>query len=390
MLRVMLLFGTRPEAIKMIPLIEEARRRADQIDLTICISAQHKEMLFQVLELFQISPDIDLDVMQPGQTLFDVTARVLTGLKEKAFDTVKPDWLIVQGDTTTTMSGALGAFYGDVKIGHVEAGLRTGDRYSPFPEEVNRRICTLVAHQHWAPTESAKSNLLREAVPEADVFVTGNTAIDTLRHVSERYSATAIRAHISEHQPGLHAALQAADAHRLIVVTMHRRESFGSPIREVCRALREIVRRHPDVALIYPVHLNPNVRGVVHDLLSEEERIHLVEPADYLSFVGLMQAAAIIITDSGGVQEEAPYFGKPVLVLRDVTERMEAVEYGTARLVGRDYEAITGQAHLLLTDDDEYAKMSNAVNPYGDGHAARRIFDALLGLPVDEFAVSSK
>lgn len=383
-LDVTVLFGTRPEAIKMAPVIHALRRDPDHFRLRVCVSSQHRLMLQQALEAFDIRPDVDLGVMTPGQSLSELTAQLLSRLEGTLCEPRQPDWLLVQGDTTTTFAGALSAFYRGVRVGHVEAGLRTHDSQAPFPEEVNRRVCSLIAERHWAPTPRNRDNLLAERVPAERILVTGNTSLDALRMVTERYDREALRDRIADAQPELHQALVSSEGRRLLLATVHRRESFGEPLQRICQALRRLTDRFEDCALVYPVHLNPRIDGPVRGALSGHPRIHLVGPVDYLSFVALMQASTLILTDAGGVQEEGSYFDKPVLVLREVTERPEAIASGATRLVGRDAERIVEETARLLTDAGEYERMARAVNPYGDGRAAARIVASLRGAPVDE------
>jgi UDP-N-acetylglucosamine 2-epimerase (non-hydrolysing) len=364
-LRVLCVFGTRPEAIKMAPVIKELRRR-DRVTATVCVTAQHREMLDQALALFDIRPDYDLGVMRPDQSLTQLTSLALARLDE-VLKQGKPDWVLVQGDTTTTMAASLAAFYARVRVGHVEAGLRSGDRHQPFPEEVNRKITSAVADLHFAPTETARENLLREGVDEKRVTVTGNTVIDALLDVADRPY---------DWEAGPLAAVPREG--RLILVTAHRRENFGARLEQVCAALKEVAARTPDVHLVYPVHLNPNVRRTVHAALAGVENVTLLEPLDYLPLVQLMKAAHLVITDSGGLQEEAPGLGKPVLVLREVTERPEGVSAGTVKLVGTDKSRIVAETLRLLNDAAEYGRMARAVNPYGDGHASERVVQRLL------------
>lgn len=365
-LKVLSVFGTRPEAIKMAPVVRELARCPEEIESTVCVTGQHREMLDQVLALFRIRPDHDLAVMQDGQSPTQVAASVL-GKLEGVLRAVEPDWVLVQGDTTTAMAASVAAFYGRVRVGHVEAGLRTFDRHHPFPEEVNRKITGAVADLHFAPTPLSRRNLLAEGVPEQTILVTGNPVIDALHHAAALpfdRDASALR--------------DVPRDRRLVLVTAHRRENFGRPLEEICLALREIARLFADdVHVVYPVHPNPNVRGVVERLLGGVPGISLTRPLDYLPLVHLMREATLVLTDSGGIQEEAPGFGKPVLVLRETTERPEAVDAGTVRLVGTDRERIVAEARTLLTSTEEYARMARAVNPYGDGHAAPRIVAAL-------------
>jgi UDP-N-acetylglucosamine 2-epimerase (non-hydrolysing) len=366
MIPVLSIFGTRPEAIKMAPVVKELEEYPDQIESRICVTAQHREMLDQVLDIFDIRPDIDLDLMQPDQSLTDLTARALTGLSQVVED-VEPDVVLVQGDTTTVMVGALAAFYHQVPVGHVEAGLRTGDRYSPFPEEINRRIADALTTFYFAPTETAADALRREGIAEDGIYVTGNTVIDALLWTVDQ-----------PQPPEIDSLLANLDGRDLILVTAHRRENFGRPFEQICLGLRELARRNQGIAIVYPVHLNPNVQEPVYRILDREERIHLIEPMPYLPFTHLMNRASIVLTDSGGIQEEAPALGKPVLVMRQETERPEAVEAGTVKLVGPDAEAIISETERLLHNGDAYQQMANAVSPYGDGHAAQRIVQVLL------------
>ena len=374
-LRVLSIYGTRPEAIKMAPVVQ-ALADAPGVRSLVCVTAQHREMLDQVLKLFGIAPDIDLDLMRPGQTLPELTARVITRVDE-ALAQLEPDLVLVQGDTTTVMAAALAAFYRRIPVGHVEAGLRTGDRYNPFPEEINRRLAGQLATLHFAPTPRAAAALRAEGVPEGAIHVTGNTVIDALRWVVTQPRPPEVDRLLAD--LGCDGA---CPQRKLILVTAHRRESFGPPFEQICLGLCDLARRNEDIALLYPVHLNPRVREPVHRLLGHEERIELIDPLPYAPFAHLMRAAHLILTDSGGIQEEAPSLGVPVLVLRRETERVEAVEAGTARLVGPDAEAIVREAERLLRDEAAYAGMANAVNPYGDGSAipnmARRWENAFL------------
>jgi UDP-N-acetylglucosamine 2-epimerase (non-hydrolysing) len=369
MKKVMVVFGTRPEAIKMAPVVS-ALQQQPGISTLVTVTAQHRQMLDQVLELFGIVPDDDLDIMQPGQTLAGLTARILQGMAD-LIDRHKPDLVLVHGDTSTTLATSLAAFYNRVAVGHVEAGLRTGNMYSPWPEEANRRLTAPLASLHFAPTEQSKRNLLAENTPEASIYVTGNTVIDALLAVVTRIDADpALAKQLAAQFPFLDPGK------RLVLITGHRRENFGKGFEQICHAIREIAERG-DTQLVYPVHLNPNVQEPVKRILSGVSNVHLIEPLDYLPFVYLMSRCYLIITDSGGVQEEAPSLGKPVLVMRDTTERPEAVEAGTVRLVGTDVAQIVQQTTLLLDDTDAYQAMARAHNPYGDGAAARRISDAI-------------
>lgn len=362
---LLFIFGTRPEAIKMAPLILEAKKNfADSFDVKICVTSQHKEMLSQVLDFFRINPDYDLNIMQYNQSLFGITYRMLTSL-EHLFEKIRPDIVFVQGDTTTSFVGALSAFYKKISVAHVEAGLRSNLKYSPFPEEMNRVLVSHLADYHFAPTEKARDNLFIEGIRK-NVFVVGNTVIDAL--------LTGLEIIKEEGEDKYLNFFKFVDfSKKIILVTGHRRESFGEPFKNICLALREIAISYPDVELIYPVHLNPNVREPVFRILNNIPSVHLIEPLDYPSLIWLMSKSYLILTDSGGIQEEAPSLGKPVLVMRDVTERIEGIEAGTARLVGTDKEKIIEEANNLLTNPELYKKMANAINPYGDGHAAKRI-----------------
>lgn len=364
MLKVLTIFGTRPEAIKMAPLVKELGNRPDKIKSLVAVTAQHREMLDQVLELFDIIPDYDLNIMQQGQTLYDITSRALQGLKEVLAD-CNPDLVLVHGDTTTTFVAALAAFYRQIPVGHVEAGLRTHNKYSPFPEEMNRHLTGVLAEYHFAPTEKAMQNLIRENVNQDQIFVTGNTVIDALK--------ATVRPNYVFSDPLLNSIDFANQ--RVLLVTTHRRENLGAPMRHIYQALKEIIETHPDVAIVFPVHKNPAVRRVVHEVLGQVPRVHLIEPLQYEPFINLMQRCYLVLTDSGGMQEEAPSLGKPVLVLRNTTERPEAVEAGTVKLVGTDREVVLSVTKELLNNPQAYRSMAEAVNPYGDGLAAKRIAD---------------
>ena len=377
--KIITIFGTRPEAIKMAPLVKELERR-ENIESKVCVTAQHREMLDQVLDLFDIKPDFDLNIMKSKQTLTGITNKVLEGLEE-VFIKEKPDMILVHGDTTTTFSGALAAFYQQIKVGHVEAGLRTFDKYFPFPEEMNRKLTGALADLHFAPTKSSKRNLLREGVKEEDIFITGNTVIDAMEHtVLEDYKFETEELNKIDFENK-----------KIIMITAHRRENWGAGIENICEALNEIVDKNKDVELVYLVHLNPIVKDVVTNKLGNKERIHLLPPLDTKETHNLMNKCFMVMTDSGGLQEEAPHLGKPVLVLRDVTERPEAVEYGTVKLVGTNVEKIVNEANSLINNKEEYSKMSKAVNPYGDGLASKRIADIienyfnLKNLEINEF-----
>lgn len=373
-LKVLSVFGTRPEAIKMAPVVA-GLRNVQGIDSRVCVTAQHRQMLDQVLELFRITPDYDLDLMKPGQGLHDVTAAVLLSLRP-VFEDFRPDLVLVHGDTTTTLSTSLVAYYHKAAVGHVEAGLRTGNIYSPWPEEVNRKVTGAIARLHFAPTQSAQNNLLAEAVPADHVVVTGNTVIDALHQVTTRL----------DNEPDMATALAEKlplpDDKRILLVTGHRRESFGGGFERICQALSRLATRE-DLHIVYPVHLNPNVKGPVERHLSGFDNVSLIAPQDYLPFVYLMGRADVILTDSGGVQEEAPSLGKPVLVMRDKTERPEAVQAGTVKLVGTDADLIVSEVSALLDDADTYARMSYAHNPYGDGQATQRILEAIQAWAAD-------
>ena len=369
--KILTVFGTRPEAIKMAPLVH-ALAVDNRFDCKVCVTAQHREMLDQVLDLFEIEPDFDLNIMQPGQTLNDVTTSILIGLKP-VLESFKPDVVLVHGDTATTFSAALAAYYQQIKVGHVEAGLRTGNIYSPWPEEANRKLTSAITNYHFAPTTGSKENLLKEGVEESDITVTGNTVIDALFWVRKKLQEDKSLA------VSLAAKFHFLDPDKkLILVTGHRRESFGGGFERICEALRQIATMHPQAQILYPAHLNPNVQEPINRLLTDLDNIFLITPQQYLPFCYLMDRASIILTDSGGIQEEAPSLGKPVLVMRDTTERPEAVDAGTVRLVGTGVELIVGQVNVLLTDDKEYKQMSLAHNPYGDGLACDRILDFLI------------
>lgn len=366
-IKVMTVFGTRPEAIKMAPVVLELGKYPEYIEPIVAVTAQHREMLDQVLNLFNIVPHYDLDIMSKGQTLFDITCRAMQGLNE-VLTIEKPDIVLVHGDTTTTFAGALAAFYHQTTVGHVEAGLRTHDKHSPFPEEMNRKLTGSLTDLHFAPTPTAQGNLLREAVPSETTFVTGNTVIDALlATVNKEYVFT----------DEMLADIDYAGK-RIILVTTHRRENIGEPMRHVYQALRQLVAEFEDVEIVFPVHRNPLVREVVESELGGIERVRLIDPLEYEPFANLLARSYLVLTDSGGVQEEAPALGKPVLVLRDTTERPEAIEAGTVKLIGTDKERVYGEARLLLADQREYDRMANACNPYGDGQAARRIVETIL------------
>jgi UDP-N-acetylglucosamine 2-epimerase (non-hydrolysing) len=365
--KVIVVIGTRPEAIKMAPIVQELARHPDQIQTVVCVTGQHREMLDQVLRTFSIEPDYDLNLMQSGQTLPGLTARLITALDE-VFDREQPDWVLVQGDTTTVMAASLVAFYRQIKIGHVEAGLRSGDKAQPFPEEMNRRISDLLADLYFAPTEQSRDALLAERVPSAQIVVTGNTVIDALLETAGRIA-----------DRPLNGSFAALDGRNVLLVTAHRRENFGTPFLQVCNALRRIALDFADtLQIVYPVHYNPNVRGPAYERLGDLSNITLVDPVDYETMVQLLSRADLVLTDSGGLQEEAPSLHKPVLILRDVTERQEVVALGAALLVGTDEDRIVREVTRLLLDRESYQRMAAVPNPYGDGQASRRIVQAIL------------
>ncbi len=365
-IKILTVFGTRPEGIKMAPIIKTMEKR-EGIENIICITAQHREMLDQVLNIFNIEPDYDLNIFKPGQTLTEITNRALEGLEKVIIET-KPDVLLVQGDTTTVFAGALAAFYQKVKVGHVEAGLRSGNLYSPYPEEANRRLTGVLTNFHFAPTENNRQNLLREGYPDDRIFITGNTVIDALNYV------------VKENYEFKYSSLNNIDYKnkRVILLTSHRRENIGKPMENIFSAVRDIVNKYPDVELVFPIHLNPKVRDIAYRIFDNQERVHIIDPLDYEPFTNLMARSYLVITDSGGLQEEAPSLGKPVLVVREETERPEGIEAGTAKLVGTQYDNIYMELDILLSNEEEYHKMANAVNPYGDGKASERIVDIIL------------
>lgn len=377
-LKLMTVFGTRPEAIKMCPLVLEMRKYPEYIQPIVAVTAQHREMLDQVLDLFGIVPDYDLNIMTSGQTLYDVTTRALMGLKP-VMEEAKPDMVLVHGDTTTTFAGALAAFYAQIPVGHVEAGLRTGNKYSPYPEEMNRKLTGSIADMHFAPTGTSRANLLKENVCPEHILVTGNTVIDALQTT----------VHSDYHFADEDFNKVFATGHKLILMTTHRRENLGEPMRHVYRALKSVLETHENVEAIFPVHKNPKVREIVDQELGHLSRVHLIEPMDYEPFANLMAKVDIVLTDSGGIQEEAPALGKPVLVLRDTTERPEAVEAGTVKLIGTAYEDVLRETNRLLDDEEHYRSMAEAANPYGDGRACQRIIKAILrknGYSVENFS----
>lgn len=381
MKKVMLVFGTRPEAIKMCPLVKEFQKRTGEFETIVCVTGQHREMLDQVLRIFGVKPDYDLNIMKQGQDLYDVTARVLTGMRD-VFRTCRPDVVLVHGDTTTSTAAALAAFYQQIPVGHVEAGLRTHNIYSPWPEEMNRQITGRIATYNFSPTPLSEKNLQEEKV-HGNIYVTGNTVIDALHMVVDKLKNDAALA-AEQDSVLLDAGYDTSrlkEGRRLVLITGHRRENFGDGFISMCTAVKDLTRKYPDVDFVYPMHLNPNVRKPIHEVFGEDlgglGNMFFIEPLEYLSFVFLMEKAAIVLTDSGGIQEEAPGLGKPVLVMRDTTERPEALSAGTVKLVGTDYGRIVGEVSVLLDDEEAYNTMSKAVNPYGDGLACGRIADAL-------------
>lgn len=382
MKKVMLVFGTRPEAIKMAPLVKEFQKHPESFKTIVCVTGQHREMLDQVLKIFDITPDYDLNIMKQGQDLYDVTARVLTGMRDVLSES-QPDAVLVHGDTTTSTAAALAAFYKQIPVGHVEAGLRTHDIYSPWPEEMNRQITSRIAAYNFAPTALSRQNLLDEGVAPDSITVTGNTVIDALRWVVSRIDEDPA---LAEGQARVlkysgYDTDRIADDRRLVLITGHRRENFGEGFINICKAIRDLACKYPYVDFVYPMHLNPNVRQPIHEVFGEDlscfDNLFFIEPLEYLSFVYLMGKASIVLTDSGGIQEEAPGLGKPVLVMRDTTERPEALEAGTVKLVGTDYDKIVTEVSRLLDDPSAYESMSKAVNPYGDGEACGRIVDKI-------------
>lgn len=387
MKRILLVFGTRPEAIKMAPLVKEFQKYATYFEARVCVTAQHREMLDQVLELFEIVPDYDLNVMKPGQDLYDITSNVLLGMRTVLND-FKPDLVCVHGDTSTTFAVSLAAFYQRIRVAHVEAGLRTGDIYSPWPEEANRQLTTQIATYHFSPTQTSRDNLLKENVNPSDIVVTGNTVIDALLLALDKIKSNPSLA--QDIVSGINALLPStfqlpgrndlpAEPPKVILVTGHRRENHGQGFVNICKALKTIATNNPDIHIIYPVHLNPNVQKPVREFLEDVANIHLIKPLQYEQFIYMMEKSYFIITDSGGVQEEAPSLGKPVLVMRDTTERPEAVDAGTVRLVGTDAALIIAEAQMLIDSPDAYELMSRAHNPYGDGRACEKIIEFLKG-----------
>lgn len=373
---ILLIFGTRPEAIKMAPLVKEFQRYSDEYKTVVCVTGQHREMLDQVLQIFEIKPDYDLNIMKQGQDLYDVTARVLVGLRD-VLKAVSPDVVLVHGDTTTSMAAALAAFYQQIPVGHVEAGLRTHNIYSPWPEEINRQLTGRIATYHFAPTPLSRQNLLNEGVEPAHIHVTGNTVIDALYWVVDRIKSDRVLSQTLSEEL-LHSGYDVnrlSQGKKLVLITGHRRENFGDGFMRICKAIKTLVEQYPEVDFVYPMHLNPNVRKPIHEAFDGRsyDNMYFIEPLEYLSFVYLMEKSTIVLTDSGGIQEEAPGLGKPVLVMRDTTERPEALDAGTVKLVGTDYDKIVGEVSRLIDDPLYYKTMSEAVNPYGDGKACERI-----------------
>lgn len=383
MKKVLLVFGTRPEAIKMAPLVKELQKQKERIETVVCVTGQHREMLDQVLEIFDIKPDYDLNIMKRGQDLYDVTARVLTGMRE-VLKEINPDIVLVHGDTTTSTAAALAAFYQQIPVGHVEAGLRTHNIYSPWPEEMNRLLTGRLATYHFSPTPLSRNNLIKESINDRNIIVTGNTVIDALYWVVDKIKNN------KELDNELESVLSKAgydvnrldNGKKLVLITGHRRENFGDGFINMCTAIKDLTVKYPNVDFVYPMHLNPNVRKPIHEVFGEDlsglKNMFFIEPLEYLSFVYLMEKSSIVLTDSGGIQEEAPGLGKPVLVMRDTTERPEALDAGTVKLVGTDYNKIVNEVSSLIDDKTAYEKMSKAVNPYGDGLACGRIVNALL------------
>lgn len=386
----MLVFGTRPEAIKMCPLVKEFQKRSDEFETIVCVTGQHREMLDQVLQIFDVKPDYDLNIMKQGQDLTDVTARVLIGLRD-VFKECRPDVVLVHGDTTTSMAGALAAFYAQIPVGHVEAGLRTHNIYSPWPEEMNRQITGRIASYNFAPTPLSEKNLIEEKA-QGNIYVTGNTVIDALHLVVDKLSNDPS---LSAEQDRIlkeagYDITRLVDGKKLVLITGHRRENFGDGFIRMVTAMKDLSEKYPDVDFVYPMHLNPNVRKPIHEVFGEDltlPNFFFIEPLQYLEFVHLMNKATIVLTDSGGIQEEAPGLGKPVLVMRDTTERPEALESGTVHLVGTDYDKIVNEVSTLLDDSKAYEKMSKAVNPYGDGRACHRIADIIADKDTDRYAI---
>ena len=391
MKRVMLVFGTRPEAIKMCPLVKEFQKHSDEFETIVCVTGQHREMLDQVLDIFEVKPDFDLNIMKQGQDLYDVTARVLTGMRD-VFKECKPDVVVVHGDTTTSTAAALAAFYQQIPVGHVEAGLRTHNIYSPWPEEMNRQITGRIASYNFSPTPLSESNL-KEEQAQGEIYVTGNTVIDALHMVVNKLKNDES---LANEQKGIlkkagYDVNRLADGRKLVLITGHRRENFGEGFIHMVTAIKDLKNKYPEVDFVYPMHLNPNVRKPIHEVFGEDlsnlDNMFFIEPLQYLEFVYLMEKSAVVLTDSGGIQEEAPGLGKPVLVMRDTTERPEALDAGTVKLVGTNHDLIVQELSRLLEDETYYNSMSHAVNPYGDGHACDRIVRALKGEAFERYCV---
>ena len=378
MKKIMLVFGTRPEAIKMAPLVKELQSHADEVETVVCVTAQHREMLDQVLSIFEITPDYDLNIMRKGQDLYDVTSRVLLGMRD-VLSEVRPDLVLVHGDTSTSTAAALAAFYRQIPVGHVEAGLRTYDIYSPWPEEMNRQLTGRIATLQLSPTQRSRQNLLNEGTPESHITVTGNTVIDALHMVVKKIEADKdLERKVRDYIATMGYDLSRLDSgRRLVLITGHRRENFGDGFLNICNAIKDLAERYPDVDFRYPMHLNPNVRRPINEVFSgiEHANVFFIEPVDYLYFVYLMKSSYIILSDSGGIQEEAPSLGKPVLVMREVTERPEALEAGTIRLVGTNRQLIVDEASKFLDDEEYYLANQRIANPFGDGHACQRIYE---------------
>lgn len=386
MIKIMLVFGTRPEAIKMAPLVKAFQEKTDCFETTVCVTGQHREMLDQVLQLFEIKPDFDLNIMKQGQDLYDITSRVLIGMRD-VFKEYRPDILFVHGDTTTSTAAALAGFYQQIPVAHIEAGLRTNDIYSPWPEEMNRQITGRIATYNFSPTQLSRQNLLKENVDNSKITVTGNTVIDALHWVTSKIKNDQLldKKLAKELTTKGYDCSRLKEGKQLVLITGHRRENFGDGFLNICHAIQDLAKKYQDVDFVYPMHLNPNVRKPIHQVFGEDlsnlGNVFFIEPLEYISFVFLMEKAHIVLTDSGGIQEEAPGLGKPVLVMRDTTERPEAVEAGTVKLVGTNYKAIIDNVSKLLSDKEEYNKMSKANNPYGDGQACKRIVEKISNIP---------
>jgi UDP-N-acetylglucosamine 2-epimerase (non-hydrolysing) len=380
MKKIMIVFGTRPEAIKMAPLVHEFWKHTDLFETIVCVTGQHREMLDQVLHIFNIHPDYDLNIMRSGQGLYDITSKVLMKMRD-VFDKVHPDWVLVHGDTTTSMAASIAAFYKQIPVGHIEAGLRTYDLYSPWPEEMNRQVTGRIASLHFAPTQLSRKNLLQENISDSNIIVTGNTVVDALHYVTNRIKGDNILC--KELTKILFSAgydtSRLIENKKLVLITGHRRENFGEKFIHICQAIKTLAEKYPDIDFVYPMHLNPNVRRPIDEVFSDThiDNMFFIEPLEYLSFVFLMEQSYVVLTDSGGIQEEAPGLGKPVLVMRDTTERPEAIDAGTVKLVGTDYNKIVNELSRLLDDKNQYETMSNAENPYGDGKASARILERL-------------